>query len=294
MKIRRTPRAVIVAFLAVAATGCTHALSQPMPDTKGQLALKVLNERPSTMSDMPMGVYQIPDTSVYVSGHQGSAGVGMLFGIIGVAAAHAAAQNTAERKTQDVTNQLRVDLRSITEQVVVGEVARRADSGRFAPAGAAGAGTIEIIPYLVVNFIGEDRVRFWVALKASLRDASGGEKWKTKYHAGVGEARPLTGPDGWASEDGSRVREVVGRNLHLAVDALLRDASGTLPRGTGRTVTIKTQWIWMKPFFESKAAVLEETDDTLTVLPDVMDGLVFAGVNILDKKAITVEAADQK
>src|SRR5262249_55329526 len=38
----------------------------------------------------------------------------------------------------------------------------------------------------------------------------------------------------------SRVREVVGRNLRPAVDALLRDASGTLPRSTGRRVTIKT------------------------------------------------------
>src|SRR5262249_18054999 len=59
MKIRRAPRAVIVAFLALAATGCTHALSQPMPDTKGQLALKVLNERPSNMSDMPISIGEV-------------------------------------------------------------------------------------------------------------------------------------------------------------------------------------------------------------------------------------------
>jgi hypothetical protein len=38
----------------------------------------------------------------------------------------------------------------------------------------------------------------------------------------------------------SRVREGVGRNLRRAVDALLRDALGTLPRSTGRRVTIKT------------------------------------------------------
>ena len=50
----------------------------------------------------------------------------------------------------------------------------------------------------------------------------------------------------------------------------------------------------MKPFFESKAAVLEETEDTLVVVPDVMDGFVFAGVNILDKKSITVTPADKK
>src|SRR5437667_2666557 len=72
------------------------------------------------------------------------------------------------------------------------------------------------------------------------------------------------------------------------------DASGMLPRSTGRTVAIKTRWVWMKPFLERNAAVLEETEDTLVVVPDVMDGLVFAGVTILDKKSITVTPADKK
>jgi len=34
-----------------------------MPELEGQLALKVVNEQPSKMNDMPLGVYQIPDTS---------------------------------------------------------------------------------------------------------------------------------------------------------------------------------------------------------------------------------------
>src|SRR5262249_60640405 len=105
---------------------------RPITKPRGERSLKVLNDRPSKRNDMPIGVYQIPDTSVYVSGHQGAAGVGMLFGIIGVAAAHAAAQSTAERKTQDVTNQLKVDLRSLAEQVVVDELARRGGSGSVA------------------------------------------------------------------------------------------------------------------------------------------------------------------
>lgn len=108
-QVRRVIRSVVVVLTAIAITGCAHALSQPMPDLKGRLALKVLNEQPSKMSEMPIGVHQIPDTSVYVSGHQGAAGVGVLFGIIGVAAAHAAAQSTGEKKTQDVQAQLRLD-----------------------------------------------------------------------------------------------------------------------------------------------------------------------------------------
>ena len=91
-----------------------------------------------------------------------------------------------------------------------------------------------------------------------------------------------------------KLGRVLGRNLRLAVDVLLRDASGALPRSTGRTVAIKTQWVWMKPFYESNAAVLEETEDALVVVPDVIDGFVFAGVNILDKKSITVTPIDKK
>ena len=36
--------------------------------------------------------------------------------------------------------------------------------------------------------------------------------------------------------------------------------------------------------------MLEETEEALVVVPDVADAFVFAGVNILDKKAVTVTA----
>lgn len=41
---------------------------------------------------------------------------------------------------------------------------------------------------------------------------------------------------------------------------------------------------------ERMSAVLEETEEALVVVPDVADALVFAGVNILDKKSVTLTA----
>lgn len=123
--VRRVIGSAVRVVTAIAATGCAHALSQPMPDLKGRLAVKISNEQPSKMSEMPLGVHQIPDTSVYVSGHQGAAGVGMLFGIIGVAVAHAPAQTTGEKKTQDARAQLRLDIPKLAEQVLTEELARR-------------------------------------------------------------------------------------------------------------------------------------------------------------------------
>ena len=293
MRARVVLGRVVLGLALVAATGCAHALSQPMPRLEGKLALKVSNEQPSKWTEMPLGVHQIPDTSVYVSGHQGAAGIGVLFGLIGVAAAHAAAQSTGEKKTQDAQAQLRLDMRALAERVLTEELGRRGAANRFAAAGTTGAGSLEIVPYLVVNFIGDEQVRPWVVLKTMLKDAKGEEQWKTKYVAGVGEARPLGGERGWASEDGAPLRQHVDRNLRLAMDVLLRDASGTLPRGTGRKVEVKAQWVWVKPFLERTAEVLEETGDALVVIPDVADAFVFAGVNILDKRAVTVKQEEK-
>jgi hypothetical protein len=47
--------------------------------------------------------------------------------------------------------------------------------------------------------------------------------------------------------------------------------------------------VWVKPFLERSAEVLEETEESLVVVPDVADAFVFAGVNILDKKAVTLK-----
>jgi hypothetical protein len=289
MRARLVIGRVVIGVAAIAATGCGHALSQPMPKFDGRLGVTVANDRPSKMTEMPIGVHQIGDTAVYVSGHQGAAGVGVLFGPIGVAAAHAAAQSTGEKKTQDAQAQLRLDMPKLAEEILAEELARRAAEGRFAPSGATGDGRLEIVPYLVVNFIGEEQVRPWVVLKATLKDARGDEQWKTKYVAGVGEVRPLVGERGWVSDEGMPLRQHVDRNLRLAMDVLLRDASGALPRKTGRVVEVRTQWVWVKPFLERNAEVLEETEESLVVVPDVADAFVFAGVNILDKKAVTLK-----
>jgi hypothetical protein len=281
-------RLVALALLALAATGCGHALSQPMPDMNGRLALQVVRELPSKMNDMPMGVHQIPDTAVYVSGHQGAAGVGALFGIVGFAIAHAAAQSTGESKTKDVQTALRIDIAADAERVLTDELARRGESARFAPAGAPAAGSLEIAPFIVINFVGDELVRPWVVLITRLRDGRGEEKWKTRYIAGAGETRRLTGTGGWAADDAGPLRQALDEALRAAVGVFLKDASGALRRGTPRAVKVKGQWVWVKQPIEVPAKLLDETEETVVVLPDVSDGMVIAGVNILGKKWVVI------
>lgn len=286
-------RAVILFALVVAvlSTGCSHALTQPMPEWKGALGLKVSPETASGWTDMPIGVHRIPETSVYVSGHQGAAGIGMLFGPIGLAAAHAAAQSTGEKKAGD-PSVLRIDIAAEADRVLKDELDRRRDVVRFAAAGSQADATLEVVPFIVLTFVGEELVRPWVVLKALLKDASGGEKWKTRYITSFGDPRPLAGDNGWTIDGGQPLRSAIDRSLRTGIDVMLRDAAGELPRGKGRVVKLRGNWVWVKQPMEVSGEILEETPERLIVKPDVADAIVFAGISIVDPGALTVTAPD--
>ena len=280
-------RIALALIAAVVGTGCAHSLAQPMPALTGSVALRVSSEQASGWTDMPIGVHRIPETSVYVSGHQGAAGIGMLFGPIGLAAAHAAAKSTGEKKAGDSTA-LRIDITARTEVVLNEEVERRRDTMRFALSGRPADATLEVVPYVVLTFVGEERVRPWVVLKALLKDAGGSEKWKTRYIASLDDPRQLTSDAGWTAADGQPLREAIDRALRAGVDVMLRDAAGQVPRGKGPTVKVKGNWVWVKQPMEISAEVLEETPDRVVVRPNVADVVVFAGINILDPRAVSM------
>jgi len=277
---------------AVVASGCSQAMRSPMPDVTGQLAVKVSTEGPSKSTDLPTGIHQVPDTAVYISGYQGeSMKVGQHFGLIGVLAAEAAASRTSEKKAESAQGHLRLDLPGWTERVVAQEIPR-AGAARLVANGAGGNGALELVPYLVVSSTGNDQVRPWIFLKTTLKDAGGDTKWKTRYIVSLGPPRPLGGPNGWAAGDGASFRAAVDAGLRRAVILMMKDTSGALARTGGRPVKLKTQWPWVKEPLVIAADVLEETPDSLIVLPKVGDLTTFAGINVLDKTSVSLTPAD--
>lgn len=280
---RWTVSAAIILTFAVAA-GCSRAMLEPMPDVKGRMAIKISKELPDG-SDLGVGVHRIPDTSVYVSGYFGDAmQTGQFFGVVGMVAAEASAKGTAEKKTSHV-GALRLDMFGAAQRVLTDELAR-GDRNRFASAGPAEA-TLEIVPYLVVATTGSDRMRPWVFLKTSLKDSAGTVKWKTRYMVSLGEPRPLEGPGGWAVGDGVWLRSMVDHALRTATWLLMRDASGTLPRHTGRDVKVKAQWPWSKEPMEYAAEVLDETRESIIFVAKLIDGPA-SGVTVFEKRSVQV------
>jgi hypothetical protein len=281
--VPRSIGSVVCLVTLVAAAGCSRAMLEPMPEVKGRVAIKVSSDVPNG-SDLGVGAHRIPNTLVYVTGYFTDAmQTGQYFGALGMIAAEGSAKSTAEKKTAHLTP-LRLDMAGAAQRVVADRVAR-ADSNRFAAANADA--TIEITPYLVVTSTGDDRMRPWVFVKTVLKDNGGAEKWKTRYMVSLGEPRPLEGPNGWVTGDGSSLRSAVDQGLHTAIGLLMRDASGTLPRHTGHDVKIKTQWPWSKEPFEYGAEILEETPDKIIFVAKLIDGPA-SGVTVLERRSAQV------
>src|SRR5262245_40128599 len=282
--VRGSMGSVVFILTLVVAAGCSRAMLEPMPEVKGRVAIKVSGEVPSG-SDLGVGAHRIPDTLVYVTGYFTDAmEAGQFFGALGMIAAESSAKSTAEKKTAHLAP-LRLDMPSAARRVVTDRVAR-ADSNRFATT-SAGDATLEITPYLVVTSTGNDRMRPWVFVKSVLKDNGGSEKWKTRYMVSLGEPRPLEGPNGWVTGDGSSLRSAVDQGLQTAIGLMMRDASGTLPRHTGRDVKIKTQWPWSKEPFEYGAEILEETPDKIIFVAKLIDGPA-SGVTVLERRSAQV------
>src|SRR5437016_883240 len=94
MTIRKqlTTWALLLAVLSL--SGCaTFELSKPAPAQQQPISVKLSTEELSGWSDLPMGVYRIPDSQVIISGHQKASGAGILFGVLGLAVTSAV--NTA-------------------------------------------------------------------------------------------------------------------------------------------------------------------------------------------------------
>jgi hypothetical protein len=65
----------------------------------------------------------------------------------------------------------------------------------------------------------------------------------------------------------------------------MRDASGSLPRLTGRDVKVKTQWMWSKEWFEFPAEVLDETKDAYILASKRGASSVVA---VMDKRSVSI------
>src|SRR5688500_11756095 len=83
--------------------GCaTFEYTKPAPAQTQPISVKMSGEELSGLTDVPVGSYRVPNSQVIITGHQKSPAGGMMFGLLGVAAAHASGGSTGADTVKDI------------------------------------------------------------------------------------------------------------------------------------------------------------------------------------------------
>jgi hypothetical protein len=295
MNCRSAAAALAAACLVSSLAGCASFRAvEPLPaEVKRPVGVAVSTEPPSKMTDMPIGVYQVADSTLYISGHQQGQAAGLLFGLLGLAVAHGVNQDEARQRVKEAEARLHTQLIDGTRKLVEEKLQRNPASGAVAGE-RSGGGTLELTPFVVLTYVNDTEARPFVIVKARLLDASKQETWWTRYVVSGGEDRPIDGAGGWAADQGQPLREAVRRGLDTALDMMLMDTAGTLPRGKGRPAKLKGRYAFVQQELDLPGEVLEETPQRIVFAPRVGDVVVFAGVNVFDRRTVELGAPDKK
>jgi hypothetical protein len=277
----------LIAGASVTAGRAAAALDSP---TQAQAPTTIVysDEGVSRMNDMPMGVHRIPDSNVVVSGHQKGGGIGMLFGIVGVAIQSSANASGGTGKVRNVEDDLRFDATAkateLTNAILTADEKHRQ---LYSLAATTSGSTLSVSPYIVITFQGENEVRPYIVLKSKLYTATDQSPKAEKYFCCEGKALPLSGPGGLAENNGAGLKALLTAELETAIRVMLQDRAQPYVRNKDTRITVKGYLPFVGKPMKMKGYDLGKFNDYSLI--DFSSGmLVFGGVNIVEPGALEV------
>jgi len=249
------------------------------------------DEGMSRMNDLPMGVHRIPDSNVIISGHQKGGGIGMLFGIVGVAIQSSANASGGTARVRSVEDDLRFNATAKATELTGAIVADGKFGQRFTL--QAADSTLNVVPYIVITFQNETEVRPYIVLKTKLYTPADQSPKAQKYFCCEGKALPLTGPNGLAENGGAGLKALLTAELETAIRVMLQDRSQPYPRDKQSRIVVNGYLPFVGKPFKMKGYDLGHYDDYALI--DFTSGmLVFGGVNIAEPGSLEVVPPKEK
>ena len=245
-----------------------------------------VDEGMSRMNDLPMGVHRIPDSNVIISGHQKGGGIGMLFGVVGVAIQSSANASGGTARVRSVEDDLRFDATAKATELTGAILADGKFGQRFTL--QAADSTLNVVPYIVITFQNETEVRPYIVLKTKLYTPADQSPKAQKYFCCEGKALPLTGPNGLAENGGAGLKAVLTAELETAIRVMLQDRSQPYARDKQSRITVKGYLPFVGKPFKMKGYDLGKYKD-YTLLDFTSGMLVFGGVNIAEPGSLEVQ-----
>jgi len=283
-------RKFMLAVIAGASTMAAPAAAAPEAgDAPAQAPsptrIVYVDEGMSRMSDLPMGVHRIPDSNVIVSGHQKGGGIGMLFGIVGVAIQSSANASGGTAKVRNVEDDLRFNATAKATELTQTILADGKFGQRFTL--QASDNMLNVVPYIVITFQNETEVRPYIVLKTKLFTAADQSPKAQKYFCCEGKALPLSGPGGLAENGGAGLKDLLTAELDTAIRVMLQDRAQPYTRDKETRITVKGYLPFVGKPFKMKGYDLGKYNDyALIDFPSGM--LVFGGVNIAEPGSLEV------
>jgi hypothetical protein len=239
-----------------------------------------------------MGVYDVPDSDVVISGHQGGGAIGLLFGVVGVLAQSAVNSGRGASAVSDVQTALHVHLAPQAAEITQKLLASGKFGQAFTMAGTADGPTVTVSSYTVVTFVSDTEVRPYVVLKARLTPGkSGGAAWTARYMASSGPAVALQGPGSLTADGGALLKADLARDLNWAIEAMLNDMANPRAHDGAPDVYVETGVPFVRQRWGLPGVAIAQDDQKLVFVPHVADANVFAGIHIVDKSVATVRPA---
>jgi len=245
------------------------------------------DEGMSRMNDLPMGVHRIPDSNVIISGHQKGGGIGMLFGVVGMAIQSSANASGGTARVRSVEDDLRFDATAKATELTGAMLAADGKFGQRFTLQAAD-NMLNVSPYIVITFQNETEVRPYIVLKTKLYTAGDQSPKAQKYFCCEGKALPLTGANGLAENGGAGLKALLTAELETAIRVMLQDRAQPYIRDKEQRITVKGYLPFVGKPFKMKGYDLGHFNDyTLIDFPSGM--LVFGGVNIAEPGSLEVQ-----
>ncbi len=278
--------AIILSGAAAAET------AQPPPTDARPIAVIYSDKGPSGWSDLPAGAYRVPDTSVIISGHQKGGVLGVMFGALGVLAQSAANSEAGKGSVSDTQDVLRIDVVGDASEITHEALRSEKYSSTFTSAADTGGPTLSVTPYVAITFESDTQVRPFIVLKATLKSGRSGDASRsTRYFCCVGQPLPLTGEGSVTANGGQLLKDLLKHELERAVRVMLDDTANPYPRDEHKLINVEANYPFVRPRMKLRGYELWEDDNTVVVALKASSLVVFSGVQIMDKSAITYEQA---
>ncbi|TLZ36381.1 MAG: hypothetical protein E6K24_06400 [Gammaproteobacteria bacterium] len=280
-----------IVFAAVLSGCATYDRTKPAQHEADAIAVSYTAEELSGWSDLPIGTYRVPDSQVIISGQQ-KPGVGMMFGLVGVALEHSMGKSAGRSAVHGSEEALHITLTEEGQRDLAALLESDEFRGKFVPSAQHQGPQLTVSGAVILTFVDESTAMPFVVLRAKLAEAKpGAVGWWTRYICGLGGPKAVTGEDGWTANGGAALHATVSAELQRALHVMLSDVLAPAPRDENHRVAVAGYYPFIKGRFELVGYALAEDEHSIVFAPRIGDVNVIAGVSIMDKAVVTTRAA---